>query len=144
MHTHRSAAGLANALRDLADRLDKTPVRPLSPVWLSVGVQAVRSSGGVEASQAERGATVDALAAALDLGAPEVTRSGQYSTGDRDVCGLSVTAYTGLDESDAIKLRGAEIREANPGMNRSASEIQAYREVINQQAADYDAANPGD
>lgn len=67
-HHHHTAASIAGALRQLADRLEATPVRDHATVALSVDLLVTTTTGTPLALRRE---AVDIYAAHLDLGAPD-------------------------------------------------------------------------
>lgn len=94
MNEHANVTTIADALRQLADRFEATPVRDFDcPVWLQVDLQAVKHTGRPAGARRD---TVDLLATVLDLGAPDVGNTTYSAT--RDARGVQVTAYTGATD----------------------------------------------
>lgn len=101
MNSHTSVTTIADALRSLADELEKTPVADVAPVWLQVHLQVVTTS---DRRRADRYASVDRLASVLALGRPE--EEGTYAASGERTSGAYVSAYTGvLRDEDNPRIR---------------------------------------
>lgn len=95
MNLHHNVNSAADALRQLADRLEATPVADFGcPVTMSVDIQAVLHTG--EPANVRRG-VIDLLATHLDLGMP-VDLNVYVSR--RDSRGVEVAAFTRATDED--------------------------------------------
>lgn len=99
---HTNVSTIADALRELADRLDKTPVRDLPPVWLLVSMQSVMWTTGPGLSRTsytleERRDAVDTIATHLNLPAPDGEPDSTYGSSST-IGRVDVNVYTGNRE----------------------------------------------